>query len=285
MKKIFAIVAVGATLALASCDSGVNPTFNDNVDSIAYNLGLSQGDGLKQYMQMQLQVDSTKIDEFIKGIKEGALKESDSGDQAYRKGLEVGAQIRQMAEGLSRDVYAGDSTKKVNPKNIVAGIIACLKGTSPMSADSAFALFNQQMEPIREKNMADQFGKEKAENEKWLEINKKKEGVKVTASGLQYKVLKEGDGPLPTDTTVVRCHYEGKLIDGTVFDSSYERNQPMEVNMAQPQVIKGWVEALKMMPAGSIWEIYIPYKLGYGVQDMGQIKPFSTLIFKVETLK
>ena len=285
MKKIFAIVAVGATLALASCDGGVNPTLNDNVDSIAYNLGLSQGDGLKQYMQMQLKIDSTMIDDFIKGLQEGALKESDSGDDAYRKGLEVGAQIKQMAEGLSREVYADDSTKQVNPKNIVAGIIACLKNKAPMSADSAFATFNKQLEPIREKNMMKQYGKEKANNEKWLQENAKKEGVQTLPSGLQYKVLVEGNGQLPNDTTVVRCRYEGKLINGTVFDSNLESEQPLQINMAQPNVIEGWVEVLKMMPAGSKWEVYIPYKLGYGVQDMGQIKPFSTLIFTIETLK
>jgi FKBP-type peptidyl-prolyl cis-trans isomerase len=109
--------------------------------------------------------------------------------------------------------------------------------------------------------------------------------VQTTASGLQYKVLVAGDGALPTDTSTVQVNYEGKLIDGTVFDSSYERNQPFSVDMAQPRVIEGWVEALKLMPAGSKWEITIPQELGYGSQNMGQIKPFSTLIFTVEVLK
>jgi FKBP-type peptidyl-prolyl cis-trans isomerase FklB len=118
-----------------------------------------------------------------------------------------------------------------------------------------------------------------------LAENKKKEGVKVTKSGLQYKVLVEGTGALPTDSSQIQVNYEGKLIDGTVFDSSYERNMPYTVDMSRPHVIEGWIEALKMMPAGSKWEVTIPQELGYGSQNQGPIKPFSTLIFTIEVLK
>jgi FKBP-type peptidyl-prolyl cis-trans isomerase len=109
--------------------------------------------------------------------------------------------------------------------------------------------------------------------------------VKTTASGLQYKVLVEGTGELPSDTAKVQVNYEGKLIDGTVFDSSYTRNEPFTVDLARGGVIKGWIEVLKMMPAGSKWEVTIPQELGYGSQNMGQIKPYSTLIFTIEVLK
>jgi FKBP-type peptidyl-prolyl cis-trans isomerase len=108
--------------------------------------------------------------------------------------------------------------------------------------------------------------------------------VKILPSGTQYKVISNGTGALPTDTTVVKCFYEGKLIDGTVFDSNIG-GEPFEVDMANPRVIPGWVEVLKMMPAGSKWEVYIPQKQAYGSQDMGQIKPFSTLIFTIEVVK
>lgn len=129
------------------------------------------------------------------------------------------------------------------------------------------------------------FGDNKAAGEKYLAENKKKEGVKVTKSGLQYKVLVEGTGALPTDSSQIQVNYEGKLIDGTVFDSSYERNMPFTVDMSRPHVIEGWIEALKMMPAGSKWEVTIPQELGYGSQNQGPIKPFSTLIFTIEVLK
>ena len=107
----------------------------------------------------------------------------------------------------------------------------------------------------------------------------------TTASGLQYKVLVAGDGALPTDTTTLKVNYEGKLIDGTVFDSSYQRNQPLTINMGHPTVIEGWIEVLKLMPAGSKWEVTIPQELAYGTRDQGVIKPFSTLIFTIEVLK
>ena len=284
MKKILSLAAVSAAIVLASCNGGTNPTLNDNVDSLTYDLGMAQADGLKQYMTMQLQVDSTCIEDFIKGMKDGCEKELSKSEDAYRKGLDVGAQVKQMAESLSKDVYADDSTKSVNVKNLLAGLIAGLKGTAPMSSDSAYAEFNKLLEPIHNANLEKTYGDNRKAGEKYLAENKK-EGVVTLESGVQYKVLVAGDGAMPTDTTVVKCNYEGKLIDGTVFDSSYERNQPFEVNLAQANVIDGLVEVLKLMPAGSKWEVAIPYDQAYKNREMGLIKPFSALIFTIETLK
>lgn len=277
--------AAFAAIALTSCQNDVKADLNDNVDSLTYYLGLGQTDGLKQYMTSQLQVDSTYMDEFIKGMIEGATAERGAKEENYMKGLEVGKQIKDMANNLGKEVYGDDSTKTVNVKNLLAGIIAGLKGNAPMNSDSAYNQFQELLKPIQEANIEKKYGEYKAQNQKFLADNKNKEGVVTLPSGLQYKVITEGTGALPTDSTTVKCQYEGKLIDGTVFDSSYERNEPFEVNMAMPRVIPGWVEALKLMPAGSKWEVYIPYDLAYGTQDMGQIKPFSTLIFTIETLK
>ena len=107
--------------------------------------------------------------------------------------------------------------------------------------------------------------------------------MKTRPCGVQYKVLGEGKGPKPTDEQTIKVNYEGKLIDGTIFDSSYKRNQPMTFKCNQ--VIKGWSEAIQEMPVGSTWEIYIPQELAYGAREAGQIKPFSALIFKVELLE
>ena len=108
--------------------------------------------------------------------------------------------------------------------------------------------------------------------------------MKVLDGGVQYKVIKEGNGPLPKDTSLVKVHYEGKTLDGKVFDSSYKRGEP--ANFRANQVIKGWTEALVHMPAGSIWEVYIPQELAYGERQQGaDIKPFSMLIFKIELLE
>lgn len=285
MKKLIFAAAAFAAISFTSCQNEVKEDLNDNVDSIAYYLGIAQSEGLKQYMTMQLGVDSTQIDQFIKGMIEGATKESNESDEAFTKGIEVGKQVKEMSENLSKEVYQDDSTKTVNVKNFLAGLISGLKGQAPMSSDSAGVVFQDMLKPIQDANMEKKYGEYKAQNKKFLDDNKKKEGVVTLPSGLQYKVITEGTGAIPSDTATVKCQYEGKLIDGTVFDSSYERNQPFEVNMAMPRVIPGWIEALKLMPAGSKWEVYIPAELGYGSQDMGQIKPFSTLIFTIETLQ
>lgn len=287
MKKIFMMAAaVAATsMALVSCDGGKGADLKDGVDSLAYDLGVSKAEGLKQYMTMQLGVDSAYIDQFIKGMKEGAVNSLDPKKAAYMRGLAVGGDVQQLAKSLEMQVYGSDSTQNVNVKTLVAGLEAGLMGKDTRSAEEAYNDFNKRIEPICEAQREKEFRSNKEASEKYLAENKKKEGVKTTASGLQYKVLVEGTGALPSDTSKVRVNYEGRLIDGTVFDSSYERNMPFTVDMSMPGVIQGWVEALKLMPAGSKWEVTLPHELAYGSQNQGMIKPFSTLVFTIEVLK
>jgi FKBP-type peptidyl-prolyl cis-trans isomerase len=133
-------------------------------------------------------------------------------------------------------------------------------------------------------NKAAELGvKSKKEGEDFLAANKSKEGVKTTASGLQYKVLKEGKGPKPKSTDTVKVHYRGTLLDGTEFDSSYKRGEPVEFPL--DQVIKGWTEGLQLMPAGSKYQFWIPANLAYGEPGNRGIPPNSTLIFEVELLE
>ena len=131
--------------------------------------------------------------------------------------------------------------------------------------------------------MEAKYGKNRTDGEAFLKANAKKDSVQTTPSGLQYKVLVAGTGEKPKATDRVKVNYEGHLIDGTEFDSSYKRNQP--ATFACNQVIKGWTEALTMMPVGSKWEIYVPQELGYGAREAGKIPPLSTLIFTVELLE
>ena len=142
--------------------------------------------------------------------------------------------------------------------------------------------FRTQMSARQKANEEIMYGGNRAAGEAFLADNKKKEGVITLPSGLQYKVLTMGTGEVPTRSSKVKVNYEGHLIDGTEFDSSYKRGQA--ATFQADQVIKGWTEALTKMPVGSKWELYIPYNLAYGDRDMGQIKPFSTLIFTVELL-
>lgn len=126
--------------------------------------------------------------------------------------------------------------------------------------------------------------KAKEQGKAFLDANKKNEGIVVTASGLQYKVLTKGNGKTPTTSDRVTVHYTGKLIDGTVFDSSVQRGTPADFGVTQ--VIRGWTEALQLMKEGDKWMVYIPYELGYGERGAGaSIPPFSTLIFEVELIK
>jgi FKBP-type peptidyl-prolyl cis-trans isomerase FklB len=138
------------------------------------------------------------------------------------------------------------------------------------------------MSILQDRKMERQYGANKIAGEKFLAENAKKPGVITTASGLQYEVIKKGNGPIPSDTSKVKVNYHGTLIDGTVFDSSVDRKEP--IVFKANQVIKGWTEALKLMPVGSKYKLYIPQQLAYGNHDQGKIKPFSTLIFEVELI-
>ncbi|MDE6634100.1 MAG: FKBP-type peptidyl-prolyl cis-trans isomerase, partial [Bacteroidaceae bacterium] len=167
----------------------------------------------------------------------------------------------------------------------VAGFRAGLSGENdrlPVSMDSTQQAVRKQMDYYHGAAMERKYGANRKAGEDFLKQNGKQKDVVTTASGLQYKVIQKGEGEIPTATQRVRVNYEGRLIDGTVFDSSYKRNEP--ATFGCNQVIKGWTEALTMMPVGSKWELYIPQELAYGDRDMSTIPPFSTLIFTVELL-
>ena len=152
-------------------------------------------------------------------------------------------------------------------------------GAADMSPQEA----NQYIQEYLSKRQNEMLGENLKIGREFLEENKKKEGVVALPSGLQYEILKEGTGPKPKATDKVKCHYHGTLINGKVFDSSVERGQPAVFGVNQ--VIKGWVEALQLMPVGSKWRLYIPSELAYGSQGAGSsIEPNSALIFDVELL-
>lgn len=284
MKKISIFMAIAAAAGLASC-TAQSPKANlkTDIDSLSYSIGMSQTQGLKGYLVGRLDVDTAYMADFIKCLNEGASKTSKK-DIAYMAGLQIGQQIsNQMMKGINQELFAGDSTKTISKENFMAGFIAgTLEKTNVMTMETAQEYTRTAMDAIKEKAMAEKYADNKAAGEKFLEENKAKEGVQTTPSGLQYKVITEGKGEVPADTCKVKVHYKGTLIDGTEFDSSYKRNEPS--TFRANQVIKGWTEALTMMPVGSKWELYIPQNLAYGSRESGQIKPFSTLVFEVELL-
>ena len=278
-------MAIAAAASLVSC-TAQSPKANlkTDLDSLSYSIGMAQTQGLKGYLVGRMDVDTAYMAEFIKGVNEGASKTSKK-DIAYLAGIQIGQQISgQMIKGINQELFGADSTQTISKENFLAGFIAgTLEKGGLMTMEKAQAYTQTAMEAIKAKAMEKTYGPNKEAGEKFLAENKTKEGVKTTPSGLQYKVITEGTGAIPADTANVKVNYKGTLIDGTEFDSSYKRNEP--ATFRANQVIKGWTEALTMMPVGSKWELYIPQELAYGSRDQGQIKPFSTLVFEVELLE
>ena len=284
MKKITTLAAIAAVAGLASCTAQApKANLKTELDSLSYSIGMAQTQGLKGYLVGRMDVDTAYLAEFIKGVNEGA-KKSGKKETAYMAGLQIGQQIsNQMMKGINHELFGNDSVKTISKENFLAGFIAgTLEKGGLMTMEQAQTYTQTAMEAIKAKAMEEKYADNKAAGEKFLPENKTKEGVKTTPSGLQYKIITEGKGAIPADTCKVKVNYKGTLIDGTEFDSSYKRKEP--TTFRANQVIKGWTEALTMMPVGSKWELYIPQELAYGSRDQGQIKPFSTLIFEVELL-
>ena len=287
MKKVTFIMTLAAAAALSSCTSQApKANLSTDIDSLSYAIGMARTEGIDQLF-MQQGIDSSQVAEFIKGFNEGAARISDE-DVAYITGLQIGHMVsKQWVEGFNQQIFGKDSTQSISRENLLAGFVAGVVNKGYMTKLAAQTYMQQKMEEVREKSLEKQYADVIAEGKKFLEENKTKEGVMTTESGLQYKILTKGTGEIPADTNFVKVNYKGTLIDGTEFDSSYKRKdkngKSQPATFRADRVIKGWTEALTMMPVGSKWELYIPYDLAYGSRSMGaNIKPFSTLIFEVE---
>lgn len=286
MKKLVNVstllVMALAVISFASCNAQApKANLKTDTDSLSYAAGIelnSHMRGLDQYVK-ELGFE----DDFVKGLVEGAKIKSDDKKTISRMiGLQVGQTLgTQYLEDINGQLYGEDSTQTLDRNNMIAGFIAAVLDTNlAMTKEEAKAYYNEVSEGIRTAALEQQNAEVKALNAAFLEENKTKEGVIALPSGLQYKVVKEGNGPKPVETSNVKVDYHGTTIDGTVFDSSVDRGQPAQFPLNQ--VIKGWTEGLQLMPVGSKYIFYIPYDLAYGPQGTGPIPPFATLIFEVE---
>ena len=239
-------------------------------DSVNYAFGYLNGNEVAQYV---FAMDSTgeMRKEFIAYINKG-LSSNVNNPQIVNMGEQIGKSIKaQEEQGL-----IGEPSLATDFALIKQGFINGLLGyEEQMNGEEAGEYIQTTMNTIK-------YGDTKEEGEQFLAENALREGVITTTSGLQYEVLKMGKGKKPIATDNVKVHYHGTLIDGTVFDSSVDRGEPITFGLTQ--VIAGWTEALQLMPIGSKFKLYIPQQLGYGSQQAGSIPPYSTLIFEVELL-
>lgn len=279
-------MALAAATFVGCGNSTPKADLKTDIDTMSYALGLSQTQGLRDYIVMRLGVDTAYIDDFIRGLNDGVNAGDDKKKTAYYAGIQIGQQVGgMMIKGINHEVFGEDSTKTISMKNYMAAFITGVKGEEGlMTLDQAAFTAQRLVQEIKAKSMEEQYGANKKAGEKFLAENKKKAGVVTLPSGVQYKVIKEGKGEMPKDTSLVEVNYEGRTLEGKVFDSSYKRKE--SAKMRANQVIKGWSEALTHMPEGSVWEVYIPQELAYGPRQQGaDIKPFSVLIFKIELIK
>lgn len=241
----------------------------------------------KEYEQKKketIALNDANLAAFTKGAK-AALTAIKKEENSYNAGIGIGNQLRTVREQFEKDVLDGESLDN----NIFSqSFIAAFQEEEPLIDNAGnliqqLAAEKQQAEEIaKAEELKAAYGDKISEGVQFLAENKQKEGVVTLPSGLQYKVIEEGTGEIPFYPDQVTVHYEGRLLDGTVFDSSYQRGEPATFGVGQ--VIKGWTEALLIMPKGSKWTVYIPYDLAYGDRDQGVIKPYSTLIFDIELI-
>lgn len=257
------------------------PQLTESSDSLSYAAGMMVTNGLIDYL-IQQKVDTAMMADFVRGFQEAIKAADDPKMKAYVVGMNIAQQVKdRMLPGLSQEFQ--DTPDSIKADLFYRGFTdAMLNDTSIFKTDAAEAYFMAKQKADKAVRDEKLYGANRDAGKKFLEENAQKDGVITLPSGLQYKVLVKGEGEVPLATDKVKVHYEGRLVDGTVFDASAKHgDEPIE--FTANQVIRGWTEALTMMPVGSKWQLYIPYELAYGERGAGEdIKPYSTLIFDVE---
>lgn len=293
MKKTIIFSAVIFTLiAFANCagsQKAKSVKLNSETDSLSYAFGLSNGEQIRQFL-MKNDTTGKNMNEFFAGLEAGlkAPKE-DPKDQIGNLEKQIG---QTYAMGQKNGLF-GDSTLTANYPLFRQGMINGLDGKNiQMSMTEAEQYVNTTMQKRQAAQMAEaqkkyeeemlvKYKDEKAAGEKFIAEIAQKEGIQKTPAGVYYEVIKEGKGPKPAETNTVMVNYTGKLMNDSIFDSNEKAGKPVEFVVTQ--VIKGWTDALKVMPVGSKWRLYIPQELAYGAGRQGSpIPPFAPLVFDVE---
>ena len=277
------VVALAATLSFSAFAAKKTKKNNKKVAQpvmvkpvspadFSYAAGVAQSASLAQFLAQRSGVDSAHIKDFVEGLNKEVSVDEAAKLRALLASIDIKKQMPQIVQSMNQQATGKGDTTYVDATIFLKGLTEGLLKTNTLSADSATKIEQQQYDYHTQQL--------KTRNADFLKNYAKQKGVKSTASGLLYKVIKEGDGAMPTDTSEVEVHYEGKLVDGTVFDSSYKRGET--ATFAVNQVIKGWSEAVKLMKVGAEYEVCLPYEIAYGERGTRGIPPYSTLIFKIE---
>ena len=277
------VVALAATLSFSAFAAKKTKKNNKKVAQpvmvkpvspadFSYAAGVAQSASLAQFLAQRSGVDSAHIKDFVEGLNKEVSADEAAKLRALLASIDIKKQMPQIVQSMNQQATGKGDTTYVDATTFIKGLTEGLLKTNTLSADSATKIEQQQYDYYTQQL--------KTRNADFLKNYAKQKGVKSTASGLLYKVIKEGDGAMPTDTSEVEVHYEGKLVDGTVFDSSYKRGET--ATFAVNQVIKGWSEAVKLMKVGAEYEVCLPYEIAYGERGTRGIPPYSTLIFKIE---
>ena len=283
MKKFVIVavmaIAVGLFSGCGNSNKKSDTGTQKDEDSLAYAMGIMESQQMKMALS-QLGVDSAYIDDFIKGVKAGIKNSGDKKKDAYNKGLAIGiSENMRFKQMIYPQLFANDSTKTLPMDKFIEGFRAGLKGKmDKMNPEQAQMVFQTARTKIQQRYFEKAYGQQKKKNDAYMAKISKQPGVKSLGGGVFYKEIKAGNGKTPTTQDMTKVDYEGKTIDGKVFDKQSNASMPVS------GMIQGWTLALTHMKAGSTWEVYIPYSAGYGSQDKGQIKPYSTLIFKITLL-
>ena len=236
-------------------------------DSLSYAAGVHATRGLIPFIQQSYKVDTAYMADFIRGYEEAIAKANTPQGTAYIVGMQIAQMVNQrILPGTREELKSAKDS--IDAAMFSRGFVAALANDTTLFSVKKAGEFKTQI-------LA-------GAGEKFLAENAKKPGVKVLPSGLQYKVIKAGQGEVPKATDEVEVIYEGRLIDGTIFDATSKHGGAKTDKFRAGNLIKGWTEALTTMPVGSKWQLYIPYELAYGERQAGQIPPYSTLVFDLE---
>jgi len=277
------VVALAATLSFSAFAAKKTKKNNKKVaqpvmvkpvspTDFSYAAGVAQSASLAQFLAQRSGVDSAHIKDFVEGLNKEVSADEAAKLRALLASIDIKKQMPQIVQSMNQQATGKGDTTYVDATTFLKGLTEGLLKSNTLSADSATKIEQQQYDYYTQQL--------KTRNADFLKNYAKQKGVKSTPSGLLYKVIKEGDGAMPADTSEVEVHYEGKLIDGSVFDSSYKRGET--ATFAVNQVIKGWSEAVKLMKVGAEYEVCLPYEIAYGERGTRGIPPYSTLIFKIE---